>query len=151
MYCRYGKGPYKPFNSNEIEINCAETETNGQGGKCYFVDSTASNNWIAHRVRNATSHYIFIQSFGLKARSIATYDGNGVGVFKCLKGDLCANELYRYGDIVSNESYPVMTNERWSMVNEYKTTEENVLNAMRDELKEAYCSSRKVDVDRMGC
>ncbi len=49
----YGTGPYKPNASTTPEAKCAQTEA-APGGQCYFVDSQASNNWIALRVRNAT-------------------------------------------------------------------------------------------------
>lgn len=147
----YGVGPYKPEASQTARADCEASETSGPGGKCYFVDSFASNNWIAHRVRNDTHNYIFVQSFGSGAVAKTTFDGGGVGVFECQEGDECANELYHYGEIVSGEVYPVMTNERWAMVNAYSTTDPGILDSMRAELKDAYCSSRKVDVDRMGC
>ena len=146
----YGTGPYKPTTSTTTEARCASTEVN-PGGKCYFVDSTASNNWIALRVRNASDNFIFIQSFGTNAVSKTTFDGAGTGVFLCQSGDLCGHELYQYGDIVANETYPVMTNERWAMNNVFNVTAPGVIDSLNTELKNAYCSSRKLAVDRMGC
>lgn len=121
------------------------------GGKCFFVDSEASNNWIALRVRNTTHNLIFVQSFGANATSRTTFDGAGKGVFECSSGDLCAHELYDYGTIVANETYPVMTPQRWAMTNSYNTTDASTIAALNAELKDAYCSSRKLSVDRMGC
>lgn len=37
------------------------------------------------------------------------------------------------------------------MTNGYNSTAPSVIAALNAELKDAYCSSRKVDVDRMGC
>ena len=68
----YGTGPYKPNASRVPEDNCAATE-GGAGGKCYFVDSEASNNWIALRVRNATHNFVFVQSFGANAVAKTTF------------------------------------------------------------------------------
>lgn len=148
----YGDGPYKPENSGTPEAKCAATETSGPGGECYFVDSEASNNWIALRRRNSTHNTVFVQSFGASARTAPTYDkGGAVGVFACLPGDLCAHELYDYGEIVANESYPVMTRERWAMDNMYNSTAAITLAALQAELLDAYCSSRKLATDRMGC
>ena len=42
------------------------------GGKCYFVDSQASNNWIAHRVRNSTHNYVYAESYGKQAMHAPT-------------------------------------------------------------------------------
>lgn len=147
---KYGTGPYKPAASSAAESKCAGTEV-APGGECYFVDSTASNNWIALRVRNSTHNLVFVQSFGTNAMAAPTFDGKGVGVFLCQAGDLCAHELYEYGPIVPNESYPVMTPERWAMANSFNATSPSVVAALNAELKDAYCSSRKVGVDRMGC
>eukprot|EP00937_MAST-01D_sp_MAST-1D-sp2_P007682 g7682.t1 len=80
-----------------------------------------------------------------------TFDGGGKGVFTCEDGDLCAHELYHYGDIVESEKYPVMTDARWAMNNAFNATPPATVAAHRAELKAAYCSSRKVGVDRMGC
>ena len=146
----YGTGPYKPNASHVAEARCAETETN-PGGKCYFVDSEASNNWIALRVRNSTHNFVFVQSFGANAIAKQTFDGGGHGVFLCQPGDLCAHELYDYGAIVENETYPVMTPARWAMTNLYNVTAPAVIDALNAELKAAYCASRKLAVDRMGC
>jgi hypothetical protein len=147
---KYGTGPYKPASSTTPEAKCAGTEV-APGGKCYFVDSEASNNWIALRVRNSTHNLVFVQSFGSNAMNAPTFSGKGKGVFLCQPGDLCAHELYNYGDIVPNESYPVMTPERWAMVNAYNSTDGPVIAALNAELKDAYCASNKASVDRMGC
>ncbi len=146
----YGTGPYKPNASRVPEDKCAATE-GGAGGKCYFVDSEASNNWIALRVRNATHNFVFVQSFGAGAVAKRTFDGSGHGVFLCQPGDFCASELYDYGAIVANETYPVMTPARWAMVNSFNVTPPAVVDSLNAELKAAYCSSRKLAVDRMGC
>ena len=146
----YGTGPYKPNASHVAEAKCAATEVQ-PGGKCYFVDSEASNNWIALRVRNATHNFVFVQSFGAGAVAKRTFDGGGYGVFLCQPGDLCAHELYDYGEIVSNETYPVMTPARWAMTNSYAATAPAVIDSLNAELKAAYCASRKLAVDRMGC
>ena len=45
----YGEGPFSPDPTFVNSSNCPASEGTG---KCYFVDSQASNNWIAHRVRN---------------------------------------------------------------------------------------------------
>ena len=146
----YGSGPYKPGASRVPEGRCAATEVS-PGGECYFVDSEASNNWIALRVRNATHNFVFVQSFGSNAVARPTFAGAGHGVFLCQPGDLCAHELYHYGAIVANETYPVMTRERWAMDNAFASTPPAVVASLNAELKAAYCSSRKLDVDRMGC
>jgi N-acetylglucosamine-6-sulfatase len=100
---KYGTGPYKPASSTTPEAKCAGTEV-APGGKCYFVDSEASNNWIALRVRNSTHNLVLVQSFGANAMTAPTFSGDGRGVFVCQPGDLCASELYDYGAIVPNES-----------------------------------------------
>jgi len=116
------------------------------------VDSTASNNWVALRVRNSSHNLVFVQSFGSGAVEAPTFDGGGgVGVYQCLPGDLCANELYDYGAIVSNETYPVMTDERWAMNNKFNVTPPEEIAALKAELLSAYCTSRKLTPDRMGC
>jgi hypothetical protein len=149
----YGKGPYKPISSSNVtQDHCGATESNGPGGKCHFVDSMASNNWVALRTRNASHNFIFVHSFGKGAVKKPTFDGGGaIGVFACQDGDFCQNEVYHYGAIVSDETYPVMTDARWAMLNEYPTTAPAVQAAMAAELKAAYCSSRKLAPDRMGC
>ena len=146
----YGDGPYKPAASSTAEAACAATEA-AAGGACYFVDSTASNNWIALRVRNATHNFVFVQSFGKNAVAKTTFDGGGRGVFECQPGDLCAHELYDYGAIVPHEAYPVMTPERWAMDNLFNATPPATIASLNAELKAAYCGSRKLAVDRMGC
>ena len=39
-------------------------------GKCYFVDSQQSNNWLALRVRNATHNFVYVESFGKTAMNM---------------------------------------------------------------------------------
>ena len=146
----YGAGPYKPAASATKEAACARTEA-APGGECYFVDSLASNNWIALRVRNSTHNVALVRSFGAHAVGAPAFAGKGTGVFVCQPGDLCADELYDYGAIVPGEAYPVMTNERWAMDNAYHRADPAVVAALNAELKGAYCSSRKLGVDRMGC
>ena len=48
-------------------------------------------------------------------------------------------------------SYPVMDEERWSLTNKAKTASNATLGALKDELKQAYCQTRRLEVDRMGC
>ena len=48
-------------------------------------------------------------------------------------------------------SYPVMDKQRWNLNNEAKTAAEATLGSLKGELKQAYCDSRKLEVDRMGC
>lgn len=145
----YGTGPYKPAASQVKEAKCAATEVT-PGGECYFVDSESSNNWVALRVRNSSHNLVFVQSFGKNAVAKPTFDGGGLGVFECQPGDLCAHELYDYGPIVQNETYPVMTDARWAMVNSFDATSPTTA-ALNAELKATYCASRKLTVDRMGC
>ena len=50
-------------------------------------------------------------------------DPDGIGIFKCLDGDDCQRELYDYGPITSDyPHFPVMTEERWCLHNDYKTS-----------------------------
>ena len=50
-------------------------------------------------------------------------DPDGIGIFKCLDGDDCQRELYDYGPITSDyPHFPVMTEERWCLDNDYKTS-----------------------------
>ena len=44
-----------------------------------------------------------------------------------------------------------MTDARWAMQNAYGSTPAAVRAALKAELKAAYCASRKLGVDRMGC
>jgi hypothetical protein len=44
-----------------------------------------------------------------------------------------------------------MTDERWCLVNKYKTSTKAIQQALHAELKQTYCSQRKLGVDRMGC
>jgi hypothetical protein len=140
------------------QSDCAASESTTKGevgkGKCYFVDSQASNNWIALRVRNSTHNYVYVESFGAKAMHTPTGGNNpkGVGVFKCIEGDLCQTELYDYGPITSDyPNYPVMTDERWCLTNSFKTQTAPLKAALHAELKHAYCSTRRLGVDRMEC
>ena len=59
------------------------------------------------------------------------------------------------GKINTNEdlfrSYPVMEDERWCLTNSAKTETSDTLGSLKGELKQAYCESRRLDVDRMGC
>ena len=104
-----------------------------------------------------------------------TFSGTGKGVYECQEGDLCQTELYNYGEVsasvffpISNNpsplflgkintnedlfrSYPVMEDERWCLTNSAKTETFATLHSLKGELKQAYCESRKLDVDRMGC
>ena len=153
----YGNGPFAADPEFANSSDCAATEATTVGevgkGECYFVDSKASNNWIALRVRNASHNYVYVESFGAKAMATPTGGtGNGTGIFKCLEGDLCQNELYDYGPITSDyPNFPVMTDERWCLVNSFKTLSEETKAALHAELKEAYCSTRRLGVDRMEC
>ena len=57
-----------------------------------------------------------------------------------------------YGALTSDyPHFPVMTDERWCLVNAYRSKPEAVRAALHDELKHAYCSTRRLGVDRMGC
>lgn len=78
-------GPFSPI-ANFNESKCEQSE--GER-KCYFVDSQASNNWIALRVRNASHNFVFAESFGETVFK--------TGEFKCVSGDHCQTELYDYG------------------------------------------------------
>jgi len=150
----YGNGPFTPDASFTNESACAATEGVGPVGKgaCYFVDSKASNNWIAIRVRNSTHNFVYAESYGAQAMATATGGSAGQGVFKCMDGDFCNRELYDYGAITSDyPNYPVMTEERWCLVNKYKTAAVAVQDALHAELKEHYCSTRRLGVDRMEC
>ena len=71
---KYGSGPFSPDPTFLNASDCQATEGVGGvgGGKCYFVDSQASNNWIAHRVRNATHNYVYAESYGKLAMDAPT-------------------------------------------------------------------------------
>lgn len=140
----YGAGPATINHSTVNESGCPATEgaTAGQvgQGQCHFVDSTKSNNWIALRVRNATHNFVYAESFGPS------------GKFMCAPGDFCQTELYDYGPITSDyPNYPVMTDERWCLHNTFAAAAPEVKQALHNELKAAYCSSRRLDIDRMEC
>lgn len=153
----YGNGPATTdltFN----ESGCPATEgMYGVGkGVCHFVDSKASNNWIALRVRNTTHNFVYAESFGSKAMAApAPWDsgaGNGTGIYKCLPGDDCQWELYHYGPITSDyPHFPVMEESRWNLHNVYKDTPTAVTEALHAELKHAYCSTRRLSENRMEC
>jgi len=151
----YGRGPWSPNNASQDACQHDEAMMPVGQGQCYFVDSQASNNWIALRVRNSTHNLVFVESFGSGAMAQDTFSGSGKGVYKCLDGDLCQTELYDYGKINTSEdlfrSYPVMDEERWSLTNKAKTASNATLSALKDELKQAYCQTRRLEVDRMGC
>ena len=152
----YGNGPYKRSSATLREGECGATELdkpNAVGeGKCYFVDSQASNNWVAIRVRNATHNFMYAESYGKKAMA-AKVPGGGTGLFACLPGDFCAKELYNYGAINASEypHYPVMTRERWALDNAYTTTSNALKATLHAELQHAYCSQRRLGPDRMQC
>lgn len=75
-----------------------------------------------------------------------------MGIFKCLDGDDCQRELYDYGPITSDyPHFPVMTEERWCLKNDYKTSTVAMQEALHAELKEAYCSTRRLKANRMEC
>jgi len=151
----YGAGPFAIDASMKAE-ECPRTENHTVGevgkGRCWFVDSQESNNWAAVRVRNATHNYIYVESFGSKAMNAPTPGGPGIGIYECLEGDLCQTELYHYGPIASEyPNYPIMTDERWSIDNAYRSTSPAAKHQLRHDLREAYCSTRRLDVDRFGC
>ena len=140
----YGNGPAVIPDSAVNESQCPGTETKTVGhvgeGQCHFVDSKLSNNWFALRVRNATHNYVYVESFGSS------------GQFSCGPNDVCQRELYDYGPITSDyPNYPVMTDERWCLVNSHKTASPALQATLHAELKAAYCASRRLDIDRMGC
>jgi len=144
----YGQGPFSPIPSfNEADCEASEGE-----GKCYFVDSEASNNWIGIRVRNSTHNFMYVESYGSQAMHTATPNGAGKGIFKCLDGDHCQLELYDYGEITSDyPNFPVMTDARWNMHNSHSSASDATKIALVSELKHHYCSTRKLDEDRMEC
>lgn len=145
---KYGHGPYSPLPGFKEE-DCRASE--GEG-KCFFVDSEASNNWIGIRIRNASHNVMYVESFGSQAMARTTPDGAGKGIFKCLDGDVCHLELYDYGEITSDyPDFPVMTNARWNMHNSHSSASDAVKSALKAELKHHYCSTRKLKEDRMEC
>ena len=114
----------------------------------------ASNNWLALRVRNATHNFVYVESFGAKAAQAAVPGGaaGAKGVFGCLAGDFCQTELYDYGPISSDyPHFPVMRRERWNLDNVHADAPAATQAALHAELKHAYCSTRRLGVDRMGC
>ncbi len=151
----YVKGPYARPGSTIKPADCPASEgVGGVGnGSCYFVDSQQSNNWLAMRVRNASHNYVYIESFGVRAMNTSTPgDPDGKGVFRCLAGDHCQHELYDYGPITSDyPNFPVMTDERWCVRNSYKASSAGLHAALHRELKDAYCGSRRLPANRMGC
>eukprot|EP00039_Didymoeca_costata_P023725 m.8033 g.8033 ORF g.8033 m.8033 type:complete len:597 (-) comp3823_c0_seq1:58-1848(-) len=150
----YGAGPFSP-DANFQEAKCAGSEgENGVGnGKCYFVDSQKSNNWIALRIRNSSHNVVFVESYGANAMSKPIFGRNGAkGKFKCLPGDACQRELYDYGPITSDyPNFPVMTDARWNINNIYGTLSADEKAAYHTALKNAYCHSRRLPEDRMNC
>jgi hypothetical protein len=44
-----------------------------------------------------------------------------------------------------------MTQERWCLKNDYKSSTAAVQAALHAELKEAYCSTRRLEANRMEC
>ena len=162
----YGAGPWtKDASFNKSDCSASEGKTVGEVGKgsCWFVDSTASNNWIALRVRNATHNFVYVESYGYRAltapapmaSSSHMVDTNATkpkGVFACLQGDFCQTELYHYGTITSDyPNYPVMARERWNIDNAFAATAPPMKAVLHAQLKHAYCSTRRLAVDRMGC
>ena len=105
------------------------------------------------RVLVATHNYVYAESFGKQAMASPTPgDPDGKGIFKCLDGDDCQRELYNYGPIVSEyPNFPVMTEERWCITNDYKASGAALQAALHAELKDAYCSTRRLDANRMEC
>ena len=66
--------------------------------------------------------------------------------------DFCQHELYDYGPITSDyPNFPVMTDERWCLVNSYKAAPAVQQEALHLALKQEYCSQRRLHVDRMEC
>lgn len=151
----YTSGPMaKDPNMTSAQCVASELDTPGAvgEGKCWFVDSKASNNWLALRIRNATANLLYVESFGEQATAAPTFSGNGKGVFKCLTGDSCQWELYDYGKITSDyPNYPVMTRERWNIDNIWGAQSNATKRELAAMLKAAYCDSKRLDVDRMGC
>lgn len=149
----YGQGPFMVGQARGSNNSfCAGTEGKNPtgGGVCYFVDSTASNNWIAIRVRNASHNFVYAESYGAQAMHTAV--GGGQGVFKCLDGDFCQHELYDYGPITSDyPHFPVMTEARFNLHNIYKASTAAMQATLHAELKHAYCGQRRLDIDRMDC
>ena len=95
----------------------------------------------------------YAESYGAQAMATPTPgDPNGIGIFQCLPGDLCQLELYDYGPISSDyPNFPVMTERRWNLHNVYKAATPGTQRALHEELKAAYCSTRRLAADRMGC
>ena len=94
---------------------------------------------------------VYAESYGAKAMAAPTPgDPTGKGIFQCLDGDDCQRELYDYGPITSDyPNYPVMTEERWCITNKYKTSSPALQDALHAELKEQYCSTRRLAENRM--
>eukprot|EP00316_Scyphosphaera_apsteinii_P023593 CAMPEP_0119331290 /NCGR_PEP_ID=MMETSP1333-20130426/80277_1 /TAXON_ID=418940 /ORGANISM="Scyphosphaera apsteinii, Strain RCC1455" /LENGTH=595 /DNA_ID=CAMNT_0007340855 /DNA_START=21 /DNA_END=1808 /DNA_ORIENTATION=- len=156
---RYGAGPWTN-NPSFTKSDCPASEgtTAGEVGKgsCWFVDSQASNNWLALRVRNSTHNFVYIESYGYRALTATAPVQGGAshakGIFACLNGDFCQSELYGYGAITADyPTYPVMARERWNVDNLFAATPTHIQVALHAELKHAYCSTRRLAVDRMEC
>ena len=153
----YGKGPMAN-NPTLTKEQCEQSELKTLGevgqGSCWFVDSQTSNNWIALRIRNDTHNVLYVESFGLNSLTHPTYDAGkkGVGVYSCLDGDQCNLEYYDYGPITSDYGkYPIMTRERWNIDNLYLNQSVQMKGVLHEMLKEQYCTTKRLEVDRMGC
>ena len=96
---------------------------------------------------------VYAESYGAKAMAAPTPgDPTGKGIFQCLDGDDCQRELYDYGPITSDyPNFPVMQEERWCIHNLYQSAGAARQAALHAELRAAYCDSRRLDADRMGC
>eukprot|EP01047_Picozoa_sp_COSAG01_P075333 COSAG01_NODE_12878_length_1671_cov_1.831425_1_plen_113_part_00 len=97
----------------------------------------------------------YAETYGAQAMNTSLEGGGGgaVGVFRCIDGDFCQREYYDYGPINATEypHFPVMNDARWCLENKYKTSTAAVQHALHAQLKETYCSQRRLEVDRMGC
>jgi hypothetical protein len=57
----YAAGPFAP-SPEQSKSSCIQDSVSATlpgTGKCYFVDSKLSNNWVAIRVRNATHNFVY--------------------------------------------------------------------------------------------
>ena len=141
----------KDPNMASAQCVASELDTPGAGeGKCWFVDSKASNNWLALRIRNATANLLYVESFGEQATAARFRERKG-GI-QVPHRDSCQWELYDYGNITSDyPNYPVMTRERWNIDNIWGAQSNATKRELAAMLKAAYCDSRRLGVDRMGC
>ena len=83
-------------------------------------------------------------------------DAEGKGVFKCLAlSEHCQVELYDYGPITNDyPNFPVMTDARWCIVNKLQqnnghnnsahNVQRELQRLLHQELKDAYCGSRRL-------